>query len=172
MGVDAESGRMEPGLICGLGAGSVVGEIRSWPRWTAAHGAGDSVWRRGSGRSGGLCPESGDPGAGFQPLSRCAAGPWARADVCSLFYAHFWEGRRGTRLRQPRVEWGAPPRPGTGLGRTGSVCSPSLPGPPRRRRQRGRGVDSWPEDCFLGRGPSESGLPTPSSTISQIGKQG
>ena len=54
-----------------------------------SEGSLSGIW--GSGRNR-LHPQSG---------SRSAAGPPAQADVCSLIYARFWEGRRGTGCVSP-----------------------------------------------------------------------
>lgn len=101
-------GGPESRLIRGRGAGSTVDEIKLRPGWTAAPEAEGCVWKLGlawaeTASLPGICGSKNrlpvSPPHTRLP-SRCAAGPPARADICSLIYLRFWEGGRGAQLRQ------------------------------------------------------------------------
>lgn len=126
------------------------------------------------GRGEGLCPISGGPEKGFHPRSgsRSAAGQPARADVCFLIYARFWEGRWGASCVSPGGS--TPSRRGSGEDGQRLFPVPARTSPEeasgRARHRPGLRLISWrgglpqPE-------PSEPGITTPRSPISQVGKQ-
>lgn len=78
-----------------------------------------------------------------QSCSRSAAGPPAQADVCSLIYARFWEGRRGTGCVSPGGS--TPSRRGAGEDGQRLFLAPARTSPEEASGRAGR----WPGLRFI-----------------------